>query len=64
MKKIGWHIGTQSWAFRNAVMALKKEMQGYDNVINEKGDINVLFSIDQLGQIPPAYRKKKYDGKI
>lgn len=62
--KIGWHIGTQSWAFRNAVAALRKEMKEHDNLINEKGDVNILFSIDQLGQLNPSYRRKKRADKI
>lgn len=62
--KIGWHIGTQSWAFRNAVVALRKEMKEHDNLINEKGDVNILFSIDQLGQLNPSYRRKKRADKI
>ena len=42
--KVGWYIGTQSWAFRNAVAALTKEIKGHDNLINKKGDVNILFS--------------------
>lgn len=46
--RIGWHVGSDRWAFRSVVNHLVAALRGFDHVVNEDGDIIVLMSPEQL----------------
>lgn len=48
---IGWHYGTQDWAFRNLVNELVKQMSEVSHVFNTQGDVNVLLDIKQIDKL-------------
>lgn len=49
---IGWHTGTDGWAFTNLVNHLIKALPDFEHRISTDGDINVLLYPDQFRRKP------------
>ena len=58
--RIGWFVGSQDWAVKNLTEPLVVELRNDIHFFNEKGDVNVLMSVDLLKK---HKLKKRHTGR-
>ena len=48
---LGWHIGEDNWAYENLSKPIIESLPEFNHVINQLGDVNILFCHAQFLQL-------------